>query len=98
MAPTPASVRDQIIKEAASLPELLNKAKTFDQPLYDRIMGQATTTAASPIGALVGAVIGHLVTGYGLGWTPEVVNLATSGFLLVGGYLAHHVQVKSTGL
>lgn len=90
--------RDEIVASAKSLPDLVAKAETYDPAMAAKLKGQAAVASATPAGSLVGAVIGFLVTKYGLGWDSETVNLVSGLTLLAGGYVTHWVQARVTSI
>lgn len=100
VSPSPAKVplRDQIIADAQSLPDLIARAQTMDPTLARALKGQATILSATPAGALIGGAIGMLVSQYGLGWDANTVNLISGLALLAGGYFAHWVQARVTAI
>lgn len=98
-APSPkAAQRDRIIASAQSLPDLISQAETFDPAMATKLKGQATIASATPIGALVGGVVGLIVTKYGLGWDAAMINTVSGLLILAGGYVAHWIQARATSI
>ena len=82
----PKSVRDQIIADAKSLPDLIRKASVMDPSLAAALTGQANVASKTPLGALLGAGLAWLVAHSGIGWGQEtddlvagILNSATNG-------------------
>jgi hypothetical protein len=86
--------RDQLIADAKSLPDLVNKAQTFDPPLAAALTQQASMASATPLGAFLAAGAAWLAAHYGLGWGETFDNLVAGGAIVVGGYLAHWWQAQ----
>jgi hypothetical protein len=85
-------LRNQIVADAQSLPDLIKRAEVLDPQLADTLKGQASTASATPLGAFVAAGIAWLVTHYGLGWDQSSVDLVAGLAIVAGGYAAHYAQ------
>jgi len=100
-APQQAAVmneRDLIVASATSLPDLIQKAEILDPAMANKLKGQAAVASATPVGALIGGVIGLLLTRYGLGLDADTVNLVSGLLVLGGGYVTHWIQARVTSI
>jgi hypothetical protein len=76
MAAAPG-VRDQIIADAKSLPDLISKAQALDPDLAKQLTGKALLASKSIWGNAVALVVGWAVTRYAIGWDQDTCALAT---------------------
>ena len=74
-APAP-TVRDQVIAEARSLPDLLAKAQTVDPALVQQLTAKSLVASKTPYGTIAFTAVAWLATHYGLACP---VNIATQG-------------------
>jgi hypothetical protein len=96
--PPPPTVRDQIIADAKSLPDLIQKASVLDPTLAAVLTGQATTASKTPIGAALAAGVAWLASHYGLGWGEGFDNTIAGLAIVGGGYAAHWWQARNAPL
>ena len=94
--PTPVrpsvSLRDQVVRDAQSLPDLITRAQVLDPPLAQALTQQAATASSTPLGALVAAAITWGIATYGIGWDPHFVDLLAGLAVVGGGYASHYIQ------
>ena len=89
-APAP-TVRDQVIADAKSLPDLIAKAQANDPALAAQLTGKSLLASKSPIGTLAAGVVTWLAGRYGLGWDDMTCNLVAGAAVLIGGYAMRYV-------
>ena len=84
--PTKSSLIDLAIQEAKNLPDLIAKLERIDPVLAQQFTGKALLASRSPWGVLVSAIIGWLVTHYGLGWSDDIVAIVDGLIILASSY------------
>ena len=94
MSSSNTSVRDTVIADAKSLPDLLQKASVLDPTLAAALNAKAVGASLTPLGGVVGMIISGVVSHYGLGWSDDVTKIIAGSFVVIGGYLTHWVQQK----
>ena len=92
---TSQTVRDQIVADAKSLPDLIQKASVLDPAMAQALTGQAQTASKTPLGAIIAAGIAWLAAHYGLGWGQATDDLVAGAAVLAGGYLTHWWQTRN---
>lgn len=91
---TPPDIRDKVIADAKSLPDLVSSAEVLDPALASALTQQASLASATPLGAFLAAGLAWLAAHYGLGWGETFDNLVAGAAIVVGGYLAHWWQTQ----
>ena len=74
---------DEAIEEAKNLPDLITKFRQIDPALAQQLTGKALLASRSPWGVLLSAIVGWLVTHYGLGWSDDTVA-SVVGLIILG--------------
>ncbi len=87
----PTTVTDQVIAQAKDLPDLIQKASTFDPALAAKFTGQALLASRSPWGTLAGGIVAWLVSHYSLGWDDATCSMVAGAGVLVGAYVMRWV-------
>lgn len=87
----PSNFRDQIIREATSLPQLLAAAKVADPMLFDAIVGSHNKSIWL---APLASAVGWGVAKFGLGWDSDTCT-AVAGALLTALTAAWHYFTPS---
>jgi hypothetical protein len=80
MALTPSStaqIRDQVIHDAQSLPDLISRAKVLDPDLAAQLTGKALIASKSIWGNAIALVVSWAVTRFALGWDDNTCALVT---------------------
>ena len=95
-APTPAeaataTVRDRVVADARSLPDLIEKAKTADPALAEQLTAKPLLASKSPVGTLIAGVVAWAAGRYGLGWDQTTCDLVAGCAVLLGGYGMRYV-------
>ena len=105
--PTPteaatATTRDQLVASARSVPDLIAKAQAIDPALAAQLTAKPLIASKTPVGVLVGMVIGWGLAKYGLAcaagsiatncWTSDDINLAAGVATMAGGVIASYVM------
>lgn len=106
--PTPAipagsaTIRDLVIADARSLPDLIAKAEVDDPELAKQLTAKPLIASKSPAGVVVCALISWLATRYGLScsvtsdpatcWTPDTINLVGGVATLVGAAVGAYIM------
>lgn len=75
--------RNQIIKEAQSLPDLIRRAETADPELAKSLTSKALIYSKSVWGNAIALIVSWMVTKYGLGWDGDTCALVT-GLIVMG--------------
>lgn len=88
------SVRDQIIADAKSLPDLINTAKSVDPQLAASLTPKALLASKSPAGTLASGIVAWLVPRYGLGWDQATCDLVAGAAVLAGGYAMRYITTS----
>lgn len=91
MTTTP-QVRDQVIADAKSLPDLLSRAQEADPPLFKLL---TASNAHNVWYAPLVSVVSWLSTHYALGWTPDTSSAVAGLILFVGVGAAHWIARQS---
>ena len=81
-SPSP-TVRDQMIAEAKSLPDLISKAKTVDPQLAAQLTTKAAIASKTMWGSVASLIVSWVVTKWSLGWDPNTCALV-SGIIAMG--------------
>lgn len=84
--PTQSSLIDIAIQDAKNLPDLIAKLEKIDPTLAQQFSGKALLASRSPWGVLVSAILGWLVTHYGLGWSDDTVAIVDGLIILASSY------------
>ena len=95
-SPAP-TVRDQVIADAKSLPDLIAKAQTVDPALAEQLTAKSLAASKTPWGTLASGIIGWLVAHYGLGWDSATCDLVAGGAVLLGSYAMRYVTKSPIG-
>ena len=91
------TVRDKIIADAKSLPDLIATAKTVDPDLAAQLTPKALIASKSPAGTLAAGVVAWLVSHYGLGWDQATCDLVAGLAVLAGGYAMRYITASPIG-
>jgi len=83
--PTPG-VRDTIIAEARSLPQLIALAHSNDPTLADALTEKSLIASKTPWGVLAAAIVGWLVAHYALGFDQATTDLIAGACVVAGSY------------
>ena len=78
-----AAIRDQVIADARSLPDLIAKASTLDPQLAQQLTTKSAVASASLWGTVISLIVTWAVTKWGLGWNGDTCALV-SGVLSMG--------------
>ena len=89
------TLRDTVIAGAQNFNDFVSKAQTYDRPMYDVITGRYMTLSHTPLGAAAGGVVGYVGAHYGLGLSPDVVQLISGVFAAAAGYLLQWWQARN---
>ena len=90
---------NQAVADAQSLPDLITKTQAIDPALAKSLEGKSLLASKSPWGTILLAIIGWLVSRYGLGWPPDVQALVSGACVLAGSYAMRYVtSARITGL
>lgn len=90
---TTAPTRDQLIKDAKNVPQLLADAKAMDPEMYAALTGSHVPTAwVAPVAGAVAWVAAK----YGLGWDQDTSD-AIAGFIIVACTAAYHYLAPKIG-
>jgi hypothetical protein len=81
--PTNPPIRDQVIKDAQSLPDLIARAQALDPDLATQLTGKALVASKSIWGNAVALIVSWVVTRYGLGWDENICAVVT-GLIVMG--------------
>lgn len=92
-APAP-TVRDQVVADAKSLPDLIAKAQAVDPALAAQLTAKPLLASKSPIGTLIAGVVAWLAGRYGLGWDQSTCDLVAGCAVLLGGYGMRYVTAS----
>lgn len=84
--PTQSSLIDIAIQDAKNLPDLIAKLEKIDPALAQQFSGKALLASRSPWGVLISAILGWLVTHYGLGWSDDTVAIVDGLIILASSY------------
>ena len=98
MSTTVQTIRDQVIAEARSLPDLIAKAKNFDPVLADQLTTKAAIGSKSLWGGLVTFGVTWAVAKWGLGLDANTCALV-SGLISYGiGFIVRRfTDPRTTG-
>lgn len=80
---TTSIFRDQIIKEAQSLPDLISRAELADPDLAKQLTSKALIYSKSIWGNAIALIVSWMVTRYGIGWGADTCALVT-GLIVMG--------------
>jgi hypothetical protein len=80
------TTRDDAIKAAQSLPDLVNKLQTVDPALATQLAGKSLVMSRTPWGTLAATGVAYLSTRYGLGWSEGFSATVAGVGLLAGSY------------
>lgn len=75
--------RDQIIKEAQSLPDLISRAELADPDLAKQLTSKALIASKTVWGNAIALIVSWCVTKYGIGWSADTCALVT-GLIVMG--------------
>lgn len=84
-SPAP-TLRDQLVADARSVPDLIAKAKDLDPTLAEQLTGKALVASKTPWGVLVAGIVGWGVAHWGLGWSSDTTDLVAGAAVVVGAY------------
>jgi hypothetical protein len=87
------NIRDRIIEQAKSLPDLISKAETFDPRLAKILTGKALVASKSVWGTPVTAGISWAASYYGLGWDAEACALVSGAMVVAASAALRYVTV-----
>lgn len=90
--------RSEIIQGASTIEGLVHAADAFDPALSSKLRGGATLASASPVGSLVGGMIGLVLQHYEVVVDPDTQKIVVGALVLAGGYMAHFVQKRVTSI
>lgn len=79
---TKADVRDTLVADAKSMPDLIAKAKAADPALAQQLEGKALLASKTVWGTAASMVLSWAVTKYGLGWDADMCALV-SGLIVM---------------
>jgi hypothetical protein len=82
----PIPTRDEAIKAAQSLPDLVNKLQTADPDLAEQLTGKALIYSRTPWGTLLATGIAWAVTKYGIDWDESTCALVSGAVLIAASY------------
>lgn len=91
MSETTPTIRDQVIADAKSWPDLLQRASVLDPALEAVLTGRGAAASKTPIGALLSAGVAWAASHYALGWGQEFDNTIAGLAIVAGGYLTHWI-------
>lgn len=77
-----APSRDQMIADAKSVADLMDKAQTFDPQLAKQLTAKPLLASKSVWGMALTALLTPLITSWGFGWDEGTVELV-SGIIVV---------------
>lgn len=69
------AMRDRVIEQARSMPDLISKAQTFDPGLAKMLKGKALIASKTVWGTAATMAISWGASRYGLGWDAETCAL-----------------------
>jgi hypothetical protein len=96
-APSP-TVRDQVIAEARSLPDLIAKAQTADPQLAAQLSTKAAVASKTMWGTVASLVVSWAVTKWSLGWDPNTCALVSGVIAMgVGAVVRRFTDPRVTG-
>ena len=75
----PISVRDQVIADAKSLPDLIAKAQSIDPGLAAQLTAKSLVASKTPYGTIAFTAVAWLAAHYGLACPVTVTQSVTSG-------------------
>ena len=95
----PTTITDQVVGAAQDLPDLINKASTFDPDTAAKWTGKALLASKTPWGTLLVPLVTYLASRYALGWDTNTCTLVAGVGVLVGAYIMRMVtELPITGL
>jgi hypothetical protein len=91
------------VAAARDLPDLVNRLQVVDPALAASIEGKALIASKTPLGTVIGLVLGWAIPHYGLAcsaaatatascWTQDTINLVSGAGALVGTAVAAYVM------
>ncbi len=96
---TVATAEDVAVREAKSLPDLVDKLQVVNPTLAQQFVGKSLAASKTPWGTLLLPVVAYAAARYGLGWGPDVDALVAGVAVLVGSYAMRAVtSIPITGL
>lgn len=93
-APATPAIRDQLVKDAQSVPDLIARAQTADPQLAQQLQGKALLTSKTPWGTLAVAAVAYASAKWGFGWDEGTVDLVAGLGLLAGAYLMRAITAS----
>ena len=94
--PTP-TVRDQLVKNAQSLPSLIAAAQTADPALAEALTPKALAASKSPWGTLIVGAVAWASAHYGFGWDDTTCTLVSGVGVLIGSYAMRAITMSPIG-
>lgn len=91
MTPSTNAVRDQLVSDAKSLPDLLNKAQVLDPALFKTLTGGQNKNVWYPA---VLSVVSWASTHWLFGWSPDVCAEIAGGILVAGSAVVHWLSAN----
>jgi hypothetical protein len=79
-------LRNNLIRQARSVPDLIQKAERVDPDFATLLAGKALVSTRSPAGVAIAAVVTWAAGKYGLGWDASTVDTVTLVVLVVAAY------------
>ena len=99
MTLTVTTVEDLAVRDARTLPELVDKLQVVNPTLAAALVGKSLAASRTPWGTLLLPVVAYVAARFGLGWTPDVDALVAGVAVLIGSYAMRVVtSAPITGL
>lgn len=88
------ALRNQLVSDAKSVPDLIAKAKQVDPSFAEQLAGKSLLSSKSPPAIALAAVLAWVSTKYGLGWDQSTVDVLT---LIIGVVAAYGMRAITRG-
>jgi hypothetical protein len=95
MAASP--LRDQVIKDAQSMPDLIAKAKVLDPDLATQLTSKALIASKTVWGNAAVLVVSWLVTRYGIGWSADTCALIAGLLVMAATAVFRSITTQPIG-
>lgn len=78
-----APIRDQIVADAKSLPDLITKAQAYDPALAKQLVAKPLIASKTFWGVTITTLLTPIVARYGLGWDQNTVELVSGAVVVL---------------